>query len=92
MWIRQEFLLAKDVTIICGEWEGSWEIFLEASAKISDFRLVQRSLDSPRDTKDFLEATAGSITMVILCRQRVTANDSQLTWHIADFKELAIIL
>jgi hypothetical protein len=51
IWIIQEFLLAKDIIFAYGDWERSWEIFLDASWKISDFRLIQRCQNLPMDIK-----------------------------------------
>jgi hypothetical protein len=67
VWIIQEFLLGKDVTVICGEWERDWKFFLELSEK--SVLLIYES-DPYEDDDELEEARAGSETMQSLCLLR----------------------
>ena len=75
IWVVQEFALAKDVTMICGEWEGSWEIFLEASPKINEYRMILLNWDL--QVGEQLNASVGSMLMLMMCSQRVAADRAE---------------
>jgi hypothetical protein len=71
VWIMQEFLLAENVTIICGKWEKDWEIFLDACNKISDLKLTHKGPGSQTDVDEVLRSAASAMAMLRLCLHRV---------------------
>jgi hypothetical protein len=79
IWIIQEFVLAKDVTMICGEWEGSWQIFLDATEKINEYRVLH--LCSDLQVGETLNASVGSMLMLMICDQRVLADRNEYLVH-----------
>jgi hypothetical protein len=62
----RKFLLAKNVTIICGEWERDWEIFLDACTKIGDLRLTHKGPGSQTDADEVLRSTVGANGLLIV--------------------------
>jgi hypothetical protein len=78
IWVIQEFILGRDVTVICGEWERNWRVFLAAVVKIND-------LDIP-DAVEIFESNAGSESMLMLCELRAKGGHGQ---HVQSrFKEI----
>lgn len=65
VWIVQEFLLGKDVTFICGEWEKDLDAFIEAAVKSYEYGLIGRS-DPYADGDELGEAHAGVTAMARL--------------------------
>jgi hypothetical protein len=87
IWVIQEFVLAKDVTMICGEWEGSWEIFSDATVKINEYRLLR--LNSNLQVGDSLKANVGLLLMLLICAQRVLGDRSEyLVYRLTKLLEL----
>lgn len=63
IWVVQEFALAQDVLMICGERKMSWKNFISATTKTNDFNLLRWSA-GPEDTFDSVaKAHSGSASM-----------------------------
>ncbi|KAI9640586.1 hypothetical protein NHQ30_010885 [Ciborinia camelliae] len=95
IWIIQEFLLSREVSIICGDWERNWRVFLEAAIKINDLGLTLRggysseSSEQSFDINEFYEANAGAMSMLKLCHMRSSANQMEhLQYQMKDIHEL----
>jgi len=80
IWVMQEFTLAKDVTMICGDWEGNWKIFLDAALKINNYRLWLTNTEIHRADVG-LNACAGIMLMLQMCSQRLLGDDSSFRHH-----------
>ncbi|KAE8445510.1 hypothetical protein EG329_013273 [Mollisiaceae sp. DMI_Dod_QoI] len=88
IWIIQEFVLAKDITMICGEWEGSWEIFSDAIVKINEYRLTGVDSDV-HQFEERLHAMVGSMLMLQICTQRVVSDRNEyLAYRLTNLLEL----
>lgn len=76
VWIIQEFLFARDIAVICGEWEGSWQIFPEAATKINDFGLTLNLAKDEfvPDSDNIFSANAGMVAMSRLCELKSSAD------------------
>jgi hypothetical protein len=75
IWVIQEFVLAKDITMICGEWEGSWEFFSLVIVKINEYKLhLVSSQLHVGDYNDQLKASVGVMLMVMICTRRALAD------------------
>ena len=88
VWIVQEFLLAKDVVVICGHWEKDWRFFLDICPKITVLALASRSPDQLFTVEGFYSQT-GSTAMTMLCEWRSTSCKGQYSrHHVKNFLEL----
>jgi hypothetical protein len=66
IWVVQEFVLAQDILMICGEWEGSWKNFISATEKMMEFNLLRWST-RPDSTFDSVnESHSGSMSMRVM--------------------------
>lgn len=82
VWIVQEFLLGREVTFICGQWEGDWTVFMEATPKICDFAMVYVAQNTLVDffaraqtqASEQANANTGLLAMLILCGLRTEAD------------------
>jgi hypothetical protein len=69
VWVIQEFLLGRDVTFVCGEWEMDLDTFVEATNKTSGHGIISRS-DPYASKNEHDESNSGVIAMERLAHLR----------------------
>jgi hypothetical protein len=81
-WVIQEFILAQNVKIICGQWECHWQSMADAVDKIDHWGLTHKLTHGHRvshlEVAEILEINAGSTAMYQLCNLKAQSDMSLL--------------
>ncbi|PVH72587.1 HET-domain-containing protein [Cadophora sp. DSE1049] len=87
-WVLQEFVLGKDIVIICGRKKLNWKKFVSASEKMQEFNLLRWST-SEVDTYDSVnEAHSGAATMFGMMAVKSNSSlSSGIAYYIRSFSE-----
>ncbi|OWP05700.1 hypothetical protein B2J93_1749 [Marssonina coronariae] len=87
-WVLQEFVLGKDIVMICGRKKMGWRKFVSATEKMQEFNLMKWSA-SAEDTFDSIdEAHAGPTSMLAMMGVKSSTNlSSGIAYYIRSFSQ-----
>ncbi|KAL5317854.1 hypothetical protein ACEPPN_014954 [Leptodophora sp. 'Broadleaf-Isolate-01'] len=87
-WVLQEFILGKDIVIICGRKKIQWKKFVSATEKMQEYNLLRWSA-SPEDTSDNLtDAHSGAAAMLgMMAVKSGSSLSSGIAYYIRSFSE-----
>ncbi|KAG4427692.1 hypothetical protein IFR05_016824 [Cadophora sp. M221] len=87
-WVLQEFILGKDIVIICGRKKIQWKKFVSATEKMQEYNLLRWST-RPEDTSDALnDAHSGAAAMLgMMAVKSGSSLSSGIAYYIRSFSE-----
>ncbi|PVH73632.1 HET-domain-containing protein [Cadophora sp. DSE1049] len=87
-WVLQEFILGKDIVIMCGRKKMSWKKFIGATTKMQEFNLLKWST-SAKDTYESIdESDSGATSMLAMVGVKSSSNlGSGLAYYVRSFSQ-----